>query len=157
MSAKYLGRAEFDLEEGLWVLEGTAERFSMNLRLVETRPEVKKARSVYSKSASRKPPPKGRPAEREAHFEARDEAKRVLNGRLAAAWEEIKQDSFSAPVPLYKHRDYAHKIDWRYGLYRGAIYRFDRAGYSSEEMRGRIEGREQRAAGRLPPGLTRFH
>ncbi len=134
MTVKKIGKGKADPETGLWGAEQKSERFMMNQRLVDRRPDVKTLKTAYSRHAGKKPPPMRRPQEREEHLRHRKDLKTELQKLLAQVYAEILEESFSYPLPLRKDRDTDHKSDWRYCLYQGIIYQFDRPGYRDEEM-----------------------
>ena len=135
MRVKKIGKAKADPETGLWRVEQKPDRFIMNQRLVDKRPDVKHLKTVYSRHAGKKAPSKRRPEKREEHHRHRKDLKQELNELLARVYAEVLEESFSEPVPLRKDRDIEHHAsDWRYGLYQGIIYQFDRPDYLADEM-----------------------
>lgn len=134
MTVKKIGKGKADPETGLWGVEAKSERFIMNQRLVDARPDVKRLKYAYSRHAGKRFPSRRLSEEREEHLEQQKSLKAELKKLLRQVYEEILKDSFSYPVPLRKDRDYDHKSDWRYCLYQGIIYQFDRAGYPGDEM-----------------------
>ena len=69
----------------------------------------------------------------------REDYERDLSECLKKVYEEIWTESFTYPILLWRDKDFDHKIDWRYALYKGYIYKFDHPGYSDEEMIRQIE------------------
>jgi hypothetical protein len=134
MNVKKIGKAKANPVTGLWEVEAKPVRFLMNQRLVEMRPEMKSLRSLYSRHASKKPPSKRRPQERDEHFQEQKRLQSEIKKLLHEIYEEILQGSFEDPVLLRADRDFDHKSDWRYCLYQGIIYQFDRPDYGDEEM-----------------------
>ena len=134
MNVKKIGRAKADIETGLWGVEQKSEKFMMNQRLVDLRPDVKAMKMVYARHAGKKPPTKRRVNEREAHHQQRKDLKAGLRELLAKVYAEILKESFTYPVPLRKNKDEDHRSDWRYCLYQGVIYQFDRPDYPGDEM-----------------------
>ena len=135
---KRLGKAQINLDEELWSVEGRLGKFHLNRRLVDTRPEVKAVKSKYAKFVTGNTPSERRPTRREEHFRMRKDYQRELHECLTKVYEEILQESFTYPILLRRDKDFDHKSDWRYCIYKGLIYQFDRAGYSDEEMMSRI-------------------
>ena len=136
---KKLGKAKIDLDDELWLAEGRREKFHFNRRLVDTRPDVKAVKAKYVKFVTASTPSMRKPRKREAHFQIRDEYKKELHECLTKAYDEILAESFDFPVKLRGYKDFDHKSDWRYCLYKGQIYQFDQAGYSDEEMVSQIQ------------------
>lgn len=134
MTVKKIGKGKADPETGFWGVEEKPERFIMNQRLVDARSEVKALKSAYSRHTGKKPPSPRRPEERQEYFRRREELKAGLKKILAQVYGEVLKESFSYPIPLRKDKDYDHKSDWRYCLYQGIIYQFDRPGYPGDEM-----------------------
>ena len=132
MIVKKIGKAQADPEAGFWVVEMKPERFSMNQRLVDSRPDVKAMKSAHSKLARKKSP--SREDLREEHIQQKKSMKLQLQNLLKEVYEEILKESFSSPILLRKDKDYDHKGDWRYCLYQGIIYQFDRPDYPDHEM-----------------------
>lgn len=139
MSVKKLGRARINYENELWEVEGRKEQFHMNLRMVSAKPEVKAARAMYSKLAGKGRPPLRKPNKRAGYMKDIAEAKQDLQVILEKAYEEVLEESKDYPLLLWKDKDYGRKMEWRYCLYRGHIYQFDRQGYSDEQMRTQIQ------------------
>ena len=151
MTVKKIGKGKADPETGLWSVEQKPDRFIMNQRLVERRPDVKALRAAYSKHAGKNAPSKRRPHEREAHHQHRKDLKAGLHELLARVYAEILQESFSEIFLLRKDRDTQHhRSDWRYCLYQGIIYQFDRPGYLEDEM---IQQIKAAALSRTEPGF----
>jgi len=134
MTVKKIGKGKADPETGLWGVEAESDRFRMNQRRVDTRPDIKALQSAYLRYASRRTPSTRRPQLHEEHVRQQKNFKTELKKLLAQVYQEILQESFTDPIPLRKDRDYDHKSDWRYCLYQGIIYQFDRAGYRDDEM-----------------------
>jgi hypothetical protein len=131
---KKIGIGKADPETGLWGVLMKSERFIMNQRRVDARSDVKALKAAYSRHAGKKPPSVRRVKENEEHHELRKNLKTQLQKLLAQVYAEILEESFTTPVPLRKDRDYDHKSDWRYCLYQGIIYQFDRPDYRDDEM-----------------------
>ena len=106
----------------------------MNQRLVDLRPDVKAMKIAYSRRAGKRPPSKRSASERKAHHQQQKDLKAGFQELLAKVYAEIIEGSFTYPVPLRKDKDTDHRSDWRYCLYQGIIYQFDRAGYLEDEM-----------------------
>ncbi|GEM_PF-4629011 len=134
MTVKKMGKGKADPETGLWGVEAASDRFTMNQRRVDTRPDVKRLKSAYSRHAGKRTPSTRRPKLHEEHVQQQKNLKTELKKLLAQVYREILQESFTDPIPLRKDRDYDHKSDWRYCLYQGIIYQFDRPGYGGDEM-----------------------
>lgn len=134
MIIKKIGKAKADLETGLWVLENKSERFEMNQRIIDSRRDVKIVRGAYLKQASRYIPSTRRPTLRAEYMAERSKLKGELDKLLAQVYVETLEDSQTCPIPLRKDRDSDHNGDWRYCLYQGMIYQFDRPGYTEDEM-----------------------
>ena len=134
MSVKKVGKAKAQSETGLWGVEQKPAQFIMNPRLVDLRADVKAMKLVYSRHAGKKPPGKRHLDEREAHYKQREVLKKELRGLLAKVYAEILEESFTYPLSLRKDKDADHGRDWRYCLYQGIIYQFDRQGYSEDEI-----------------------
>lgn len=141
---KKIGKARIDLEKELWTTENESAYFQNNRRLVDLRPDVKKFVAKYKRLINGKRPSRGQPLEREAFFKACDEAKRQRGIFFARIYREILEESEISPIPLSKHHDFDHTGQWRYGLYRGMIYQFDKPNLSEEEMVQQIEACENR-------------
>ena len=139
MNVTKIGKAEIDLENELFTVELKDASFLINKRLVEKRPDFKKARANYLKTARQHTPTMRKHEKREEYFNLKNEGLEQMRAVLKVAYEEILQDSFEAPVPLRRNRDYEHAGDWRYCLYRGIVYKFDKPGLSTEEMREKVE------------------
>lgn len=134
MAVKKIGKGKADPETGLWSVEAKSERFIMNQRLVEGRSDVKALKYAYSRHAGRNPPSTRFPKEHEAYLQKRKNLKNELKKLLTQVYIEILEESFSCPIPLRKDKDYDHKSDWRYCLYQGIIYQFDRPDCRGDEM-----------------------
>ena len=141
MIIQKVGKAKPDALNGFWIVETRSMRFQTNPRVVEGRPEVKKVRSRYQKAATKHVPRTRRIGRREAHFQERDEARAELQKTLKQVYSNILEESFTYPVALKKDKDYAHHGDWRYGLYQGIVYQFDRPDYPGDEMMRQIHER----------------
>ena len=139
MPAKKIGTAVFDLKTELWTTGRGSQRFHMNRRLVEKRPEVKSFQREYSKAMCVNTPSRREPERRKKYFETKDLYEKKWQECLKQVAEDIKAESFRFPVPLRLDRDFEHNSDWRYCLFHGAIYLFDKPGYSVEQMREQIE------------------
>ena len=144
MSVKKIGRAEINLEEELWIVRGRGEKFHMNLRLVSANPAVKTTRSVYTKLSGKGRPPLRKPNKRLEHLKVVGEAKKEREKALAEAYEDVRQQSYSYPILLWKDRDFGRKMEWRCCIYKGVIYQFDKPIYSDEEMLAQIDALEKK-------------
>jgi hypothetical protein len=143
MKVKKIGKAVLDLDKEMWRAAGVSpERYMINRRLVDTAPEVKAARHVYSKASSRHTPTKRRADKRQAYMDEVKALRSAYEAAIKNAFEEIRKESFNFPIPLRLDKDYDHKSDWRYCMYEGVIYLFDRAGYDDEQMIGLIRNLE---------------
>ena len=155
MAVKKIGKAKVDPETGLWGVETKPGLFFiMKQRLVEKRSDIKTSRAAYSKFSGKKPPSRRNPQKREAHFQQQKDLKAEGQKFLMLAYAEILKESFTDPVPLRKDRDTDHKSDWRYCLYQGIIYQFDRPGYRDERMVQEIQSlalNESLRAGKIQP------
>ncbi|MBI3307668.1 MAG: hypothetical protein HYZ84_07680 [Candidatus Omnitrophica bacterium] len=138
MKAKKIGKAKAHPEKGMWGISEGTQWFIMNQRLVELRPDMKEAKAEYSRHVHTKPPSKKRQQERAEYQEQQNELKKQIAELVVQIYAEILKESFSYPVPLRKDRDADHWSDWRYCLYQGIIYQFDRPNYTDEEMLERI-------------------
>lgn len=133
MSAHKLGKAFIDLEQELWGVTGKSELFLMNRREIDLRPEIK-ALNRKARALGRVTPSRRKIDKREEHFKVWEAFKKEQKACLSAIYNEILRNSFEEPLPLRKHRDFDHLLDWRYCLYQGIIYRFDKQGLSIEKM-----------------------
>ena len=138
MTAKKIGKGKADPETGFWCVEAKSEQFIMNERLVDARSDVKALKSAYAKHARKKMPSSRRPEEREEHLQKKKDIKMELKKIVAQVYAETLKESFTYPIPLRKDSDFDHKGDWRYGLYQGIIYKFDRPDYRGDEMMRQI-------------------
>jgi hypothetical protein len=134
MSVKKIGNGKADPETGMWSVEAKSERFIMNQRLVDGRSDVKALKYASSRPAAKNTSSTPRPKIHEEYLQRRKHLKTELKKLLRQVYEEILKESFSCPIPLRKDKDYDHKSDWRYCLYQGIIYQFDRPGYGDDEM-----------------------
>jgi len=150
MSVKKIGRAEINLEDELWWVRGRSEKFHMNLRLVSANPQVKVTRSIYTKLSGKGRPPLRKPNKRLEHLKVVAEAKKEMEKALAAAYEDVRQQSFSFPILLWKDRDFGRKMEWRCCIYKGLIYQFDKTTYSDEEMLAQIADLEKKLSPDAP-------
>ena len=144
MTVKKIGVAKADPEAGFWAVEAKSERFMMNPRLVNLRADVKAVRSAYSKHSSKIPPSMRRAEIRADYFEKQREIKAKLQTLLKQVYQEILEESFSCPLALRKNKDMEHGRDWRYCLYQGNIYQFDRPNYGDDQMREQIGALENK-------------
>jgi hypothetical protein len=145
MSVKKIGKAVLDVKNEVWRLEGGKEgSFLINRRLVDTRPELKQAKSSRDKMLECETPSRRQPNKRKAYFEALEAYQKNQVDALTIIYKDIEVESRSCPVLLRREKDYDHHIDWRYCLYQGVVYQFDRPGYSDEEMLQQIEALEAR-------------
>lgn len=147
MKVKKIGKAVLDVEKQMWKSGVSPDRYMINLRLVETRPEVKKAYHLYSKASSRHTPTKRQIAKRQAYMDEIKPLRQNYEDAIKNAFEEIRKDSFLFPIPLRLDKDYEHKGDWRYCMYEGVIYLFDRVGLTDAEMIERIKSLEPKEKG----------
>ncbi len=138
MNVKRIGRAEIDLENELWCVEGRAEKFHMNLRYISAKPEVKAARAAYTKLASKDRPPMRKPNKRADFLKEVSLSRILLDEVLRDAFEAVRKDSYENPLKLWKDKDFGRKMDWRFCLYKGVIYQFDHQNYPDERMIGFI-------------------
>ncbi len=134
MIVKKIGKAKAEPDNGLWGVEAKSVRFTMNQRLVDTRPDVKALKAAYSRHASKRAPSVRRSQQREEHFLEQKKLKTELKKLITQVYAEILKESFSYPIPLRKDRDYDYRSDWRFCLYEGIIYQFDRPDYREDEM-----------------------
>ncbi len=148
---KKLGKAKIDLERGLWYVESKPEHFHMNRRLVDTRPDVKKFMNKFRKEINQKRPSKRQPLLREQYFKERSENRRQKTLFWTRVYKDIYEESFVYPLPLRLDHDFDHKSDWRYGMYQGIIYFFDKPDLSDEAMIREINAFEGRNA---PPDAS---
>lgn len=139
MIVRRFGKATWDSEKEMWKSQ-RGERFIINRRLVDTQPEVKAARTRYSKSSSRNTPSIRRPDSRKEYLDEVSGLRREYEEALRKAFEEVRKDSFRFPIPLRLDRDYDHTRDYRYCMYEGMIYELDGTGYSDEEIIKLIKG-----------------
>jgi hypothetical protein len=136
MPAKKIGKAKIDLEREVWLVDQkpAAGAFLFNRRLVDTRPEIKAVRSTLGKAVQKNTPPIRKHDKREEYDASKQEYQKQMKEALTLIYSEMLQDSFSDPIPLRMDRDYDHKGDWRFCLYEGIIYQFDRPGYTTDQM-----------------------
>lgn len=144
MSVKKIGPAKINLKEELWVTPNGGE-FLNSRRLVDQRPDVKAVKARHKKFIQVDTPSRRKPNKREAYFQALEAYQKDLRECLGKVYTEIFEESFSYPILLNRHRDFDHKSDWRYCLFEGVVYQFDRPAYSDEEMIQQI--RKQQGAG----------
>lgn len=145
MNLKKLGKAEYDFEKGIWFVPGRKNTYITNPRLVETQPQVKSARAIYSKFARKRPPSFKKPTIRKEFEQTRTDYKLAYDEALKEAYEAVRQESFLYPIPLRKNRDYEYARLWLYCLYENEIYELDKDGYTDEEITGFI--RQKRESG----------
>ena len=138
MTAKKLGKAKIDLEKELWQLVEKKGAFLFNRRLVDTRPEIKEVRAKFGKAIQKSTPPVRKYEKREEYVTANKEYRKQMTDVLTKIYQEMLEDSHTTPIKLRRDRDYDHKGDWRYCLYRGIVYQFDRPGYTENEMLNQI-------------------
>jgi hypothetical protein len=131
---KRIGKAKINLETDLWGVDDHPYSYMMNRRLVETRADVKKFLAKYKKTTNVKRPTRRDPVKREEYFKTREEAKKHLHLFWGRIYKEVLAESFDSPIPLRKDHDFDHNSDWRFCLYKGIIYQFDKPGLSDEEM-----------------------
>ena len=142
MTAKKIGKAVWDPATEMWKVGMGSERFMINRRLVDTNPEVKSIRHVYSRASSKNTPSKRKLLKREEYLQGVKSLRKEYEAAIKKAFEDIRLQSFEGPVPLRLDKDYDHKGDWRYCLYEGFVYLFNRAGYSEDEMAQQIKNLE---------------
>lgn len=119
----------------------------MNQRLVEIRPDFKEYRKNYEKIVHRNTPPSRKSLKRKEYDAERLRTKKELDQMIVKIYREILQDSFSTPILLRLEKGYSRLSDWRYCLYQGNVYQFDRADYSDQEMMDQISAA---FAGKMP-------
>lgn len=144
MSVKRIGRAEINLEEELWWVRGRVEKFHMNLRLVSANPAVKVTRNLYTKLTGKGRPPLRKPNKRIEYLKTVAESKKEMEKALAAAYEDVREQSHQYPILLWKDRDFGRKMEWRCCIYKGIIYQFDKPIYSDDEMVEQITALEKK-------------
>lgn len=127
-----MGPAKMDIKNELWVIP-KGEKFLNNRRLVDMHPDVKAVKSRHKKSIQVDTPSRRKPLKRENYYKGLEAYQKDLGECLKNVYAEILQESFSSPIPLNRYRDFDHKYDWRYCLFEGIVYQFDRPGYSDEE------------------------
>lgn len=142
MSVKKIGKAVFDIETEAWEIAGGGDQFLVNRRLIDSRKDVKAVKSQYMKPLHKNTPSRRQHEKREEYFHALEECRLKMREVLAGAYAEIMEDSFQFPVMLRRQKDYDHHLEWRYCLFEGVIYHFDRIGYSDEEMIRQIRALE---------------
>lgn len=140
MIVKRFGKALLDPEKEMWKVAARSERFLINRRLVDTSPEVKATRYVYSKAASRHTPSVRQPDKRKEFLDEIAVLRRAYQEAIVNAFEEIRKDSFRFPIPLRLDKDYDHTRDARYCMYEGMIFELDKTCYSDEEIIQQIKG-----------------
>ncbi len=138
MAVKKLGAAKWDSKTEMFRADGRGPHYMVNRRLIDTRPDVKALRAVYSKEASKNKPNIRKRDKREEYIETVDALRKAYEDGIRSAFEEIKKDSFIFPVMLRLDRDYDHTRDWRHCLFEGNIYQLDRTGYSDDEIIAQI-------------------
>ncbi len=138
MHVKRLGKAIPEWQNELWGVEGRVEKFHMNLRVISGRREVKAAQAIYSKISSKGRPTLKKPNKRKDYIAEVAAIKKQLDETLEQAYEKTMEDSFLYPILLWKDRDWGHKFDWRFVLYRGMIFQLDRSGYEDRQIREAI-------------------
>jgi hypothetical protein len=143
ISVKRIGKAKLDLKSELWGIEGKPDKFLINKRLISKNADVKAFRHEYDRFVNGKKPSKRRQEDWKVYLKARSEMDRRLMECLDLAYKEILQESFQFPVPMCRDRDYDHKSDWRYCLYKGVVYQFDKPGLSMDAMSDQIEAYER--------------
>ena len=136
---KKIGKAKINLETEFWTVENHRHSYSMNRRVVECKPDVKKFLAKYRKVTNVKRPTRREPVKREEYFKAREESQKHLRLFWGRIYQEIFKESFEFPIQLRKEHDFDHNSDWRYCLYKGIIYQFDKPGLSDYEMIRQIE------------------
>jgi hypothetical protein len=131
---KKLGKAKIDLDKELWTTEIGGSHFHMNRRRVDTRQDVKKFMGKYKRSMGEKRPTKRHADQREQFFKERTELIKQAHLFWTHVYQDIMKESFEAPIPLRLDHDFDHKSDWRYCLYKGNIYQFDKPDLDNEIM-----------------------
>ena len=106
----------------------------MNRRLVDTRPDVKKFMNRYRKLVNEKRPTKRQPIKREQYFKDRAETQRQKGLFWNRVYKDLLEESFTYPIPLRLDHDFDHKSDWRYCIYQGMVYQFDKPDLPDAEM-----------------------
>ncbi len=146
MSVKKIGKAKLNIEDEVWGLEGgREEKFMLNRRLVDARPDIKAFKSRHSKTIQVNTPSRRKPDRRKEYFSTRDQYRLEWSTLILEVYNEITKESLEFPIVLRREKDYDHHLDWRYCLFKGIIYQFDKANYSSNEMIEQIEKLEKRA------------
>lgn len=140
MIVKRFGKALFDPEKEMWKVAARPERFLINRRLVDTSPEVKAARHVYSKAAGRNTPSVRKADKRKEFLDEIDGLRKAYRNAIKLAFDEVLKDSFKFPIPLRLDRDYDHTRQWIYCMYEGMIFELDKTSYSDEEIIQQIKG-----------------
>lgn len=136
---KKLGKAKADLDKECWVIDDKPFNFYMNRRIIESREDVKNYMVKYKKLIHTKRPMRNKPIEREEYFKTRAEGDKQLKIFMTFVFKDILKDSFEFPIAMRLDRDYDHNSDWRYCLYKGLIYQFDKPNLSIDEMVRQIE------------------
>ncbi len=145
MSVHKIGKAKINLTTERWEVVGSRkDKFKVNPRLVHVRSEVKGIKADYARKLKAIKPAFSRSKRHAEFISERRKYEQGLRECLAKIYQEILEDSFSLLILMQKDRDYDHPRGWRYGLYRGVIYQFDRSGYSDEEMITQISAYESR-------------
>ncbi|MSR76900.1 MAG: hypothetical protein EXS63_01545 [Candidatus Omnitrophica bacterium] len=139
MKFKKIGKVQIDLKMEEWFIDGVRDRFQINRRLIDTRKDIKKFRSAYVKVIQLNTPSIKKTLKRQDYFDARNEYRKEWTDLLTRVYEEIRKESYTYPVLLQKVKDYDHPREWRHCLYKGSVYAWDRHGYTSEAMKGRID------------------
>lgn len=145
---KKIGKAKLDLKKELWYVDDKEGAYINNRRLVDTRKDLKALKLQHSKGIGVDTPSRRKPTKRQEYFKNIEAYQKERDLLLAKIYEEIRAESFNFPIPLCKDRDYEHKSDWRYCMYKGIIYQFDRPGYMDDEMIPAIEALEVSSAKR---------
>ena len=140
MIVRRFGKALFDPDKEMWKVAARGERFLINRRLVDTNPEVKATRHLYSKASSRHTPSIRKADLRKEHMDEVSGLRREYQEAMRRAFEEVRKDSFQYPIPLRLDRDYDHTRDYRYCMYEGMIFELNSTGYSDEEIIQQIKG-----------------
>ena len=146
MIIKKLGKAKINLETERWVVQNRAEEFLFNRRLLDRHPIIKEAKKQL-KTLKCYPPPVRKVRKRQEYFEQKDAYTQAMDEAIKAVFDEMTQTAQTSPLPLRKYRDFDHKSDWRYCLYKDHVYLFDRPDYLEDQMIEQIQHWEEKCAG----------
>ena len=140
MIVRRFGKALLDPEKEMWKVAARGERFLINRRLVDTSPNVKATRHVFSKAASRHTPSVRKPDKRKEFLDEIASLRKAYQEAIVQAFEDIRKESFNYPIPLRLDKDYDHTRQWLYCMYEGMIFELDKTCYSDEEIIQQIKG-----------------